>query len=87
MFLKHRNYGNDIESRRILRLLQPWLKRYTGECKKIVGAVKERKWEIGYGIVHWQGKWNLMGREECERRCGTKALEREERDEEDWVNY
>lgn len=77
----------NIEHSNIARLLQPWLRRYTGECKKMMGLVKKKKWEIGYGIVHVEGKWTVIDREECERTCGVKALEREERDEDDWVNY
>ncbi|KAF2124366.1 hypothetical protein P153DRAFT_400995 [Dothidotthia symphoricarpi CBS 119687] len=87
VFLKHRSYGMDDESRGIMRPLQPWLRRYTGECKKMVELVKKREWEIGYGIVHAKGGWSVISRDECEVICGDRALEREERDENDWINY
>lgn len=74
----------------IVRLLQPWLRRYTGECRRTIECIRTRP-ELGrilYGVSSEDkgGRYRFVERNECERLCGPKAMEREGRDEDDWVN-
>ena len=92
VFLKHSAAAyEEIDTSDILRVTLPWLRRYTGECRRIVQCIRASP-ELGrivYGINidEKRGKYKVIERNECERICGPKALEREERDEDDWVNF
>ena len=75
----------------VVRLLQPWLIRYSGECRRMVEEIRANpesgKILYGFSGDDERGKYRLVERDVCKRLCGPKALEREERDENDWVNF
>jgi hypothetical protein len=74
--------GNGVDRRRF-----PWLVRYTGQCKRMVEKVKELDWitSIEYAVPDRQGKYEVVGRETCEKEAGKRALLLEEIDEDSWA--
>jgi hypothetical protein len=88
IFLKHNSYEG-FEASDYVRSVQPWLNRYTGECRRIVSTLAQKKWigSVVYAVGDRRGAYKIIGREECRQLCGPKALERELRDEDDWFNF
>ncbi|KAF1846174.1 uncharacterized protein K460DRAFT_121082 [Cucurbitaria berberidis CBS 394.84] len=80
-----------LDSSDYVRLLQPWLRRYSGECQGIVQGIRAdpRGSRVVYGLSSKRkgGRYRLVERDECASLCGPKALAREEIDEDDWVNF
>ncbi|OAL57469.1 hypothetical protein IQ07DRAFT_582623 [Pyrenochaeta sp. DS3sAY3a] len=92
VFLKYSaiDYKVGLEHSTVARAFQPWLRRYTGECRCLLQDIKAQPWlvNISYGLMgRKRGVSKIIDRETCEKLCRIKALEREERDDGDWVNF
>ncbi|KAF2708154.1 hypothetical protein K504DRAFT_456199 [Pleomassaria siparia CBS 279.74] len=84
VFLKLKDGGQEVLD--AARVWHPWHWRYTGQVKRMIGEIGERKWieTIEYGVHDNDGAYDLLDKKACLEITGPKALDKEEFDEEDW---
>ncbi|PSN65126.1 hypothetical protein BS50DRAFT_635938 [Corynespora cassiicola Philippines] len=84
LLLKNR-FQRDIPT--VFLWTKPWLKSYTGECKRLLKEIEGRNWISGveYGVQDWTIGYRVVSKEECEFLVGKEAMIRDERVEEWWL--
>ncbi|ORX97813.1 hypothetical protein BCR34DRAFT_160345 [Clohesyomyces aquaticus] len=87
VLLKIRDGGQDIQDEFDIEFgTRPWLRRYTGQCKRMIDNVREREWvgAIEYGVHDKDGAYEIMDKETCAATAGSGAILKDTLDENEW---